>query len=57
MSQIETTKVVPFVVIGANADEIAASKVIMYLVLEPGEQAAGDTTRQGHIHAQVIRRG
>jgi hypothetical protein len=57
VSQIETTKVVPFVVIGANADEIAASKVIMYLVLEPGEQAAGDTTRQGHIHAQVIRRG
>lgn len=56
MSQIETTKVVKYVVIGANDDEIAVSKVVAYLILEPGEIEAGDTSRQGHVHAQVIRR-
>lgn len=54
--QIETTKVVKYVLTGPNADDVAVSKVVMYLLLEPGEIVAGDTTRQGHVHAQILRR-
>lgn len=54
--QIEATKLVKYVLIGPENDELSVSKVVMYLLLEPGEIVAGDTTRQGHVHAQVIRR-
>lgn len=56
MSQIEATKVVKYVVVGADDDEISVSKCIMYLLLEPGDTEPGTTTRQGHVHAQKIRR-
>lgn len=57
MSQIEVTKLVPYVITGSNDDEIAVSKVVAYLILEPGTIEAGDTTRQSHINAFVKRRG
>lgn len=55
--QVEVPKVVKYVLTGPNDDEAAVSKVVMYLLLEPGEIVAGDTTRQGHVHTQVISRG
>lgn len=54
-NQIEAPKVVQYVLTGANADEIAASKVVMYLVLEPGEIVDG-STRQSHVSVQILRR-
>lgn len=56
-NQIEAPKIVKYVVTGPNDDEISSPKVVMYLLLEPGEIVAGDTTRQGHIHSQIISRG
>lgn len=57
MSQIEAPKVVSYVLTGSDANEISVSKVVMYLLLEPGDIEAGDTaTRQSHVHAQRIRR-
>lgn len=55
-AQIETSKVVQYVVIGSADDSSSASKVTMWLILEPGEIEAGDTTRQGHVSSQIIRR-
>lgn len=57
MSQVETSKSVAYAISGNASTDIAASKVVAYMILVPGEIEAGDTTRQGHVHAQVIRRG
>ena len=54
--QVETTKVVKYVLTGPNSDDASVSKVVMYLLLEPGDIVAGDTTSQGHVHAQILRR-
>lgn len=57
MSQIEGTKVISFVVTGPNADEASATKVLLHLILEPGESEAGESAvRQGYVHAQILRR-
>lgn len=55
-NQIEAPKIVQYVLTGSNSNEISAPKVVMYLLLEPGEIVAGDTTRQGHVYSQIIRR-
>lgn len=54
-AQIESSKVVQYVAIGS--DNASASKVTMWLILEPGEIEPGDTaTRQSHVSSQIIRR-
>lgn len=55
-NQIEVPKLVAFTAIGAGGDEEAVSKLVAYLVLVPGEIEPGDTTRQGNVYAQIIRR-
>lgn len=55
-NQIEVPKLVAYTATGAGGGEQAVSKLVAYMVLVPGEIEPGDTTRQGHIHAQVIRR-
>lgn len=56
MSQIETTKLVQYVALGAPEDNISVSKLVMYAVLVPGEGGTDDTPRQGHVHTQILRR-
>jgi hypothetical protein len=53
--QIETTKSVSYVVTGSDSDEASASKVVLYLILVPGQLAEGDRG-QGHVHTQLITR-
>jgi hypothetical protein len=54
MSQIETTKVVQYVLVGPNDDEIAVPKLVMYVWAVPGESE--DNEGQGHVHTQIMRR-
>jgi hypothetical protein len=54
--QVETPKVVGYSITGPTANDASATKVVAYMILVPGEIAAGDTTRQGHVHAQILRR-
>lgn len=58
MSQVQVPKVVPYVAIGPNSDEVSASKVLAYFLVVPGESEGGEDTsgRQGHIHTQILRR-
>jgi hypothetical protein len=55
MSQIETTKAVAYSAVGTPADNISVTKVVAYMLLVPGE-AEDDSNRQGHVHAQIIKR-
>lgn len=57
MSQIEVTKLPSFVAIGSDGDEASASKVVMYVLLTPGDPTGEEPTRQVHIYTQKIRRG
>lgn len=57
MSQVEATKVVAYVATGSTGAEAASSKVVAYMILTPGTIEAGDTSRQGHVHTQILRRG
>jgi hypothetical protein len=58
MSQIEVSKLVPYVVTGSSTDEVTVSKLVAYFVVVPGESEGGDddSGRQGHVHAQILRR-
>ena len=53
--QVEVTKLNQSAVIGPTADSISVPKLMMYVLLVPGE---GDDTsnRQGHVHTQIITR-
>lgn len=48
------SKSVAYAVTG-NADSAIATKVVAYIVLEPGE-SADTSNRQGHVHTQILRR-
>lgn len=52
--QIEVTKLNALVATGPGTDEISVPKLVVYLVLEPGEGTT--TTGQGHVHTQLIKR-
>jgi hypothetical protein len=56
MSQIEVTKVTQFNVVGPPADNISVSKVVMYLLLQPGDSGSDIPQRQAHVYSQKIRR-
>jgi hypothetical protein len=55
MSQIEVTKLTQFNVIGPPADNIAVSKLTMFLLLTPGDGGEA-SPRQAHVYSQKIRR-
>jgi hypothetical protein len=54
--QVEVTKLNQLVAIGPLTDNIAVSKLVMYVLLEPGDGGEEVSTRQGHVHAQIVRR-
>jgi hypothetical protein len=54
-AQIETTKSVAYVVTGSDSDEASVTKVVMYMILVPGQLAEGERG-QGHDHTQLITR-
>jgi hypothetical protein len=56
MSQIEVTKLTQYHVIGPPADNIAVPKVVMYLLLQPGDGGTDVPQRQVHVYSQKIRR-
>ena len=56
MSQIEVTKLAQFNVIGAPADNIAVSKLAMFVLLVPGDGGGETPSRQAHVYAQKLRR-
>ena len=55
MTQIVAPKLNMHAIIGPDGDEAAVTKLVMFVVLEPGE---GDdsSNKQGHVHTQIIRR-
>lgn len=53
----QASKVVGYAMTGID-DVSKVSKVVAYLVLEPGTtEDGGGTNRQGHVHTQILRRG
>lgn len=55
MSQIETTKLNQLAVIGPDADEIAVTKLVMFVILQPGD-SEDTSNKQGHVHTQIFQR-
>ena len=56
MSQVEVSKVTQFIALGPDSDEIAVTKLSMFVLLVPGD--GGDPPpRQAFTYAQKIRRG
>ncbi len=56
MSQAEAPKVVMNVATGIPPAQIGVSKIVMYVLLVPGD--SGDAPpRQAHTYTQIIRRG
>lgn len=58
MSQIEVSKLTQFVTVGPDSDEIAVSKLAMFVLLVPGDPTGGEeaASRQVHVYSQKIRR-
>jgi hypothetical protein len=56
MSQIEVPKLTQHAVIGPSSNEIAVSKLAMFVILQPGD-SEDTSNRQGHVHTQIMRRG
>lgn len=55
--QIEVSKVNSFVALGPPANNIAVSKVVMFVVLVPGEDGSAETpSRQGFCYGQRLER-
>lgn len=55
MSQVEVTKLNQHVAIGPPADTIAVPKLVMYVLMIPGD-SEDTSNRQGHVHTQIFRR-
>jgi hypothetical protein len=53
--QVEVTKLNQLVAIGADDDEEAVSKLVVYYVIFPSNEIA-ENTGQGHVHTQLITR-
>ena len=57
MSQVETSKATSFVAGGSDSDEQPASKVVMFVILTPGDDGSSEEgTRDCFVHTQIIRR-
>lgn len=54
-NQVEVPKLVMPVLTG-KADVAETSKLVMYVLLEPGDSGPDTSNRQGHVHTQIIRR-
>ena len=54
-NQVELTKLNMFGLTG-KADVAEASKLVMYVLLEPGASGPDTSNKQGHVHTQIIRR-
>jgi hypothetical protein len=55
-NQVEVAKLTQHTAIGPPADNIAVSKLVMFVLLVPGESGPDTSNRQGHVHTQIIRR-
>jgi hypothetical protein len=55
-NQIEVPKLTQEIALGAPAGNISVTKLVMYVLLEPGDSGTDSSNRQGHTHAQLIRR-
>lgn len=54
-NQVEVPKLnMPVLTGKANVAE--NSKLVMYILLEPGASGPDTSNRQGHVHTQIIRR-
>lgn len=54
-NQVEVTKLNMPVLTG-KADVAEVSKLVMYLLLEPGDSGPDTSNKQGHVQSQIIRR-
>lgn len=55
--RVETTKVTGSVAIGPSSSSVSVTKVVGYLLLIPSDSSDdNDTSRQGHVHCQIVRR-
>lgn len=55
-AQIEVPKVTVHPAIGAKATDAAVSKLVVFVLLTPGDSGLV-TNRQAHVYSQIIRRG
>ncbi len=56
MSQIEVSKITQFAVIGTESNEASVSKLVMFVLLSPGDPTGETPARQTHVYSQKIRR-
>jgi hypothetical protein len=54
MSQIEAPKVLGYASLAVPEGHAAASKVVAYAWLTPGDSGADDSGRQGYTYGQTI---
>lgn len=54
--QVEVPKLTQTVTIGPTAAQAVVSKLVVYVLLEPGSDSGDTSNRQGHVHTQIIRR-
>lgn len=55
-ANVEVAKLVPYVALGSPPDVVSVSKLVVYLLLQPGSDAPeeADTTRQSFVYAQIV---
>lgn len=54
-NQIEATKLNQLVVIGPDENQSSVTKLVMHVLLIPGE-GVDTSNKQGHVYSQIIRR-
>lgn len=54
-NQVEIPKLTQDIAIGPTDSELAVPKLVMFVLLEPGESGPDDSGRQGHVRTKIIR--
>ncbi len=54
--QVEVPKLNQFAAIGVPVDNLAVSKLVVFVLLTPGSGEGDTSNKQGHVHTQIIRR-
>lgn len=54
--RVSVPKVVAYSLLGAPEDSAVVTKLVAYVVLEPGDEGPDTSNRQGHVHTQILRR-
>ena len=54
MSQIETYKLTQYAALAPDSDEIAVHKLVMFVLLTPGDGGVDTSNRQGHCYVQIV---